>query len=119
MIKNSFKFLNNACSAFLRFASNEVDYEKADKYANYMVSFFKISDNHPKYQEAESKIKEFLKGQEGQQGLSLAYSLFLNGLETGKNLQRKLANFIPFLSGEIKREMVECLTAEYAKKMAS
>lgn len=116
MTKISLHLLSNACAAFRRFASEEVDYEKADKYANYIVSFLKISENHPRYKEAESKIKEWLGTPEGQQALSLAYSLFLNGLEHGKHLQQKLVNFIPFLTGEIKREMVGYLEPEYAKK---
>lgn len=90
-------FLSSACTAFLRFAAEEIDYEKADRYADYIVGFFKISDNHPKYQEAENKIKNFLKTAEGQQGLSLAYSLFLNGLEKGKDLQKKACQFYSFL----------------------
>lgn len=103
-----------ACRIFFKYAS-DLDYDKIDSYGNYMASFFKISDTHPKYKEAEEKIKNMLKTQEGQEGLSAAFSLFAHGFETGKNVQKKLDAFIPLLHGEIKTELVGWLTPEFAK----
>lgn len=115
MFKSGGQKIYKACEIFFKYASDGMDYDKIDSYGRYIASFFKISDTHPKYAEAEEKIKNMLKTSEGQEGLSAAFSLFAHGIENGKNVQRKLDTFLPLTHGEVKKELIGWLTPEFAK----
>lgn len=94
----------------------QIDPNESQRLASEMADFIAYSHNHPKYQTLQDNIKQWLDTPEGQEAFEIAFGAAMyGGIFPVKDLHGKLAYFMPYLKGDVKKKMMGWLKPEYCK----